>query len=83
VRDGGNGYLASIGRCPPHAAEGSAWRWTAWLTRQSIEDGNPFCSLGHWSPNEPARRLYLRLGYRRTHEMSSGQLVGGGVGEDY
>jgi ribosomal protein S18 acetylase RimI-like enzyme len=73
VRDGGNGYLASIGTVPAARGQGLGQAVTAWLTRQSIEDGNPFCSLGHYSPNEPARRLYLRLGYRTTHEMSSGR----------
>jgi ribosomal protein S18 acetylase RimI-like enzyme len=75
VRDGGNGYLASIGTVPAARGQGLGAALAAWLTRQSIKAGNPFCSLGHFSPNEPARRIYLRLGYRTTHEMSSGEFA--------
>ena len=82
VRDGGSGYLASIGTLPAARGQGLGTAVTAWLTRQSVRDGNPYCALGHYWPNEPARRLYLRLGYRTTHEMSSGRLAEERVGGD-
>lgn len=82
VRDGASGYLASIGTLPAVRGQGLGAAVTAWLTRRSLRDGNPFCSLGHYWPNEPARRLYLRLGFRTTHEMSSGRFVEEGVGGD-
>jgi ribosomal protein S18 acetylase RimI-like enzyme len=82
VRNGGNGYLASIGTLPAARGQGLGLAVIAWLTQQSLNDGNPFCSLGHYSPNEPARRLYLRVGYRTTHEMAGGIFPWLGDGRD-
>lgn len=75
-RSGGNGYLASIGTHPDARGQGLGGAVSAWLTRRSLEGGDGFCSLGHWYPNEPARRMYARLGYRTTHQMASGRLAG-------
>ncbi|NUR28167.1 MAG: GNAT family N-acetyltransferase [Catenulispora sp.] len=75
-RSGGNGYLASIGTHPEARGQGLGGAVSAWLTRRSLANGDGFCSLGHWFPNEPARRIYARLGYRTTHQMASGRLVG-------
>lgn len=74
-RDGGNGYLASIGTRPEARGQGLGAAVSAWLTRRSLENGDGFCALGHWHPNEPARRIYARLGYRTTHQMKSGRLA--------
>lgn len=73
-RSGGNGYLASIGTHPDARGQGLGAAVSAWLTRRSLSEGG-FCSLGHWYPNEPARRIYARLGYRTTHRMVSGRLA--------
>lgn len=73
-RDGGNGYLASIGTRPEARGQGLGAAVSGWLTRRSLANGDNFCALGHWYPNEPARRIYARLGYRTTHQMQSGRL---------
>ena len=74
-REGGNGYLASIGTRPEARGQGLGAALSAWLTRRSLANGDGFCALGHWHPNEPARRVYARLGYRTTHRMMSGRLA--------
>jgi ribosomal protein S18 acetylase RimI-like enzyme len=74
-RDGGNGYLASIGTHPEARGQGLGAAVSAWLTRLSIANGDGFCALGHWHPNDPARRIYIRLGYRTTHQMMSGRFA--------
>lgn len=75
-REGGNGYLASIATRPDARGQGLGAAVSAWLTRRSLAAGDHFCALGHWHPNEPARRIYTRLGYRTTHRMTSARLVG-------
>ena len=75
-RAGGNGYLASIGTHPDARGQGLGAAVSAWLTRRSMTRGDGFCGLGHWYPNEPARRVYARLGYRTTHRMQGGRLGG-------
>ena len=74
-REGGNGYLASIGTRPEARGQGLGAALSAWLTRRSLANGDGFCALGHWYPNEPARRIYARLGYRTTHQMTSGRFA--------
>ena len=73
-RDGGHAWLASIGTLPAARGQGLGAAVSAWMTRRAIEAGDEFCSLGHWAPNEPARRIYARLGYQTTHRMCSGRL---------
>ncbi|MFL6117343.1 MAG: GNAT family N-acetyltransferase [Catenulispora sp.] len=75
-RGGGNGYLASVGTHPRARGQGLGAAVSAWLTRRSLAGGDGFCALGHWHPNDPARRVYARLGYRTTHRMTSGKLSG-------
>jgi GNAT superfamily N-acetyltransferase len=70
---GGPGHLASIGTRPAARGRGLGAAVTAWLTARALSEGDMFCGLGHWVPNETARRVYLRLGYRTTHSMSSGR----------
>lgn len=72
---GGQGHLASIGTRPAARGRGLGAAVTAWLTARALSEGDAFCGLGHWVPNEAARRVYLRLGYRTTHAMSSGRMV--------
>lgn len=74
-RDGGNGYLASIGTRPEARGQGLGAAVSAWLTRRSLANEDGFCALGHWHPNEPARRVYSRLGYRTTHQMISARFA--------
>jgi RimJ/RimL family protein N-acetyltransferase len=47
---------------------------TAWVTRRLLEEGSPRVTLGMYSDNEVARRVYLRLGYEVVHRFTSGRL---------
>lgn len=67
----GTAYLASIATAPESRGQGLGAAVTAALTRHAFASGDALCTLAHFSPNEPARRLYLRLGYRTTHQMQS------------
>lgn len=63
-RPTGIGYLASIATDPAARGTGYGSAVTAYLTRQVFEAGETCCTLAHYHPNDPARRVYLRLGYR-------------------
>jgi len=67
-------HLASITRDPAPARRGLGTALTAWLTRRLLEEGSPVVTLGMYSDNEVARRMYWRLGYRCDHEFTSGRL---------
>jgi len=73
-RGSGVPWLASIGTLPAERGRGYGAAVTAWLTRRGVETSG-VCTLGHYVPNEVAQRIYLRLGYRTTHEMFSGRLA--------
>lgn len=67
----GIGYLASIATAPEARGRGLGAAVTAALTRHAFAAGDALCTLAHFHPNEQARRIYLRLGYRTTHQNSS------------
>lgn len=67
----GTGYLASIATAPEARGRGLGAAVTAALTRHAFAAGDEFCTLAHYHPNDPARRLYLRLGYRTSHQLES------------
>jgi ribosomal protein S18 acetylase RimI-like enzyme len=69
----GTGYLASIATAPESRGRGLGGAVTAALTRYAFSSGDDLCTLAHFHPNDVARRLYLRLGYRTTHQMQSSQ----------
>jgi ribosomal protein S18 acetylase RimI-like enzyme len=71
----GTAYLASIATAQEARGRGLGAAVTAALTRHAFAAGEALCTLAHYSPNEPARRLYLRLGYRTTHQMQSSRFV--------
>lgn len=71
----GTAYLASIATAPESRGQGLGAAVTAALTRHAFASGDSLCTLAHYSPNEPARRLYLRLGYRTTHQMQSSRFA--------
>lgn len=73
-RISGIAYLASIATDPAHRAKGFGGAITASLTRRVFERGEKLCTLAHYHPNEPARSIYLRTGYRTTHRFSSGAI---------
>jgi ribosomal protein S18 acetylase RimI-like enzyme len=73
-RISGVAYLASIATDPQTRGRGFGGALTAHLTRRVFERGEKLCTLAHYPPNEPARRVYLRLGYHTTHQFSSGHI---------
>lgn len=70
----GVGYLASIATAPEARGQGLGAAVTAALTRRAFASGDALCTLAHYHPNEAARRIYLRLGYRTTHQNKSTDL---------
>ena len=73
-RISGVAYLASIATVPQARGRGFGGAITAQLTRRVFESGEKLCTLAHDHPNEPARRVYLRVGYHTTHRFSSGHI---------
>ncbi|HTJ66288.1 MAG TPA: GNAT family N-acetyltransferase [Actinospica sp.] len=71
----GTAYLASIATAPEARGQGLGAAVTAALTRHAFASGDSLCTLAHYHPNEPARRIYLRLGYRTTHQAQSTGLI--------
>ena len=76
----GTAYLASIATAPQARGRGLGAAVTAALTRHAFAAGDELCTLAHYSPNDPARRIYLRLGYRTTHRLTSHAFAGGRAG---
>ena len=70
-RPSGAAYLASIATAEQARGRGLGSAVTAYLTRRAFADGAAECILAHYHPNESARRIYLRLGYRTTHQCTS------------
>ena len=68
-------YLASIATAPEARGQGLGGAVTAALTRYAFASGGKLCTLAHYHPNEQARRLYLRIGYRTTHQLQSGHFT--------
>lgn len=70
-RPSGVGYLASIATDPAARGAGLGSAVTGFLTRRVFEAGEPECTLAHYHPNDAARRIYLRLGYRTLAQFHS------------
>jgi ribosomal protein S18 acetylase RimI-like enzyme len=68
-------HLASIATDGEHRGRGLGAAVTAWLTRRLLDDGHGMVTLGMYSDNDVARRLYERLGYTCFHRFTSGRLV--------
>jgi len=73
-RISGVAYLASIATDPAARGQGLGSAVTAALTQEAFERGDQLCTLAHYHPNDSARRIYLRLGYRTTHQFASGRI---------
>lgn len=67
--------LASIATAPEYRGRGLGAAVTAWLTRTLLGEGAPMVTLGMYSDNAVARRVYQRLGYVCERELTSGRLV--------
>ena len=68
-------HLASIATDGDLRGRGLGTAVTAWLTRQLLAEGIDAVTLGMYSDNDVARRLYARLGYQCAHQFTSGRLV--------
>lgn len=64
-------HLASIATHPDARGQGLGELVTRTLTDQLLEAGSPVVTLGMYSDNDVARRLYARLGFRCDHRWSS------------
>lgn len=78
----GTGYLASIATAPEVRGQGLGAAVTGALTRYAFTSGGELCTLAHYHPNDQARRIYLRLGYRTTHQLRSNQFGRAGAYSD-
>lgn len=58
----------------PHRGQGLGVAVTAGLTRRGIA-GSGVCTLGMYSDNDLARRLYTHLGYRTAYAWCSRRLL--------
>jgi len=67
--------LAGITVHPDHRGSGLGLAVTAYLTREAVHERG-VCTLGLYSHNAVARRLYRGLGYGGTHAWSSRRLAG-------
>ncbi len=66
--------LASVATHPDHRGRGFARDLTAWTTNHLLADGSPVVTLGMYSDNHTARKVYDALGYRVGHRFRSGRL---------
>jgi GNAT superfamily N-acetyltransferase len=66
----GHPILSGITVDPTQRGRGLGLAVTAYLTRRAVEDDG-VCTLGMYSHNAVARRLYRGLGYGDVHEWSS------------
>ena len=82
-RPWGTGYLASIATAPESRGQGLGAAVTAALTRHAFASEGRLCTLAHYHPNDLARRLYLRLGYRTTHQLESSHFGPGSRGAEH
>lgn len=70
----GTPHLAGVATHPDHRGRGYGEAVTAALTRRAVRTEG-VCTLGMYSHNDVARRLYERLGYHNDHAWSSRLLV--------
>ena len=71
--------IASIATRPAARGRGLGAAITAWLTRRIFADGGELATLGMYSDNAVAQRLYTRLGFAPGVRYSSGR-IGGAAG---
>ena len=68
-------FLASVATDASVRGRGYGAAVTAWITRELLAAGTGWVTLGMYSDNEVARRLYHRLGFACDHFFTSGPLV--------
>ncbi len=68
-------HLASVVTHGDHRGRGLGAAVCGWLTRTLLSEGSGWVTLGMYSDNDAARRMYRRLGYTGDHRFTSGRLV--------
>ena len=68
-------FLASVATVSDVRGQGLGSAVTGWLTRRLLDEGNRWVTLGMYSDNDVARRIYQRLGFTCWHAFTSGRLV--------
>jgi GNAT superfamily N-acetyltransferase len=68
-------HLASVVTHGQHRGRGVGAALCGWLTRTLLAEGTGWVTLGMYSDNDVARRMYRRLGYAGDHHFTSGRLV--------
>ncbi|WP_139981149.1 GNAT family N-acetyltransferase [Nocardioides litoris] len=68
----GSGVLSGITTLPGHRGQGLGAAVTTELTRRALAVGPGLCTLGVWTDNPVAVRLYERLGYAVARTFASG-----------
>lgn len=69
-------HLSGIATHPAARGRGLGSAVTAVLTRVGLASGQPIVSLDAYSSNEPALRMYARLGYVVDARFCSGEVLG-------
>lgn len=69
------GHLSSVATAPDQRRKGYAAALTAWITGQHLNDGAEMVTLGMYSDNAAARRLYTNLGFVCEHEFTSARIT--------
>jgi GNAT superfamily N-acetyltransferase len=68
-------FLASVATRTDARGQGLGAAVTAWVTRRLLDEGSAWVTLGMYSDNAVARRIYLRLGFSCFHAFTSGRVV--------
>lgn len=74
-RAAGVGHISSVATAPEFRRNGYGAALTAWVTRAFLAEGRSPATLGMYSWNDAARRMYHRLGYATAHSFSAGSLT--------
>lgn len=72
----GVAHIASVATRQAARGRGLGAAITAWLTRRVFDEGAGVVTLGMYSDNAVAQRLYTRLGFAPGARYSSGRLAG-------
>lgn len=69
------GHISSVATAPEFRRNGYGAALTAWVTRVFLAEGRSPATLGMYSWNDTARRIYHRLGYATAHSFAAGTLT--------
>jgi predicted GNAT family acetyltransferase len=72
----GVGHMGSVAVHPAARRRGLAGAVVGWLTRDLLRHGADVVVVGVFVAEQPAMRLYERVGFRARHEFLSGELTG-------